>query len=178
MRYFKKYIKKYIVLFLTAVFFLTLEAFCDLAQPTIMAKIIDIGVSNKNLDYILSTGAIMIGITFLGAIFAIIRSVISARVSQHFSYDLRQDVFEKINTYSLKQIDKFGRASLITRITNDVNQIQLVVAMLIRLVIRAPFLVIGANNVYRKFNYSYKIKFKDVNNYSNCSFNYIYYNIA
>ncbi len=49
-----------------------------------MAKIIDIGVSNKNLDYILSTGAIMIGITFLGAIFAIIRSVISARVSQHF----------------------------------------------------------------------------------------------
>ncbi|MDY7936465.1 ABC transporter ATP-binding protein [Clostridioides difficile] len=152
MRYFKKYIKKYIVLFLTAVFFLTLEAFCDLAQPTIMAKIIDIGVSNKNLDYILSTGAIMIGITFLGAIFAIIRSVISARVSQHFSYDLRQDVFEKINTYSLKQIDKFGRASLITRITNDINQMQQFVNGMMRVFIKSPIMCIGSLIIAIKLN--------------------------
>ncbi|HBZ0185280.1 TPA: ABC transporter ATP-binding protein, partial [Clostridioides difficile] len=146
------YIKKYIVLFLTAVFFLTLEAFCDLAQPTIMAKIIDIGVSNKNLDYILSTGAIMIGITFLGAIFAIIRSVISARVSQHFSYDLRQDVFEKINTYSLKQIDKFGRASLITRITNDINQMQQFVNGMMRVFIKSPIMCIGSLIIAIKLN--------------------------
>ncbi|ENY8696315.1 ABC transporter ATP-binding protein [Clostridioides difficile] len=152
MRYFKKYIKKYIVLFLTAVFFLTLEAFCDLVQPTIMAKIIDIGVSNKNLDYILSTGAIMIGITFLGAIFAIIRSVISARVSQHFSYDLRQDVFEKINTYSLKQIDKFGRASLITRITNDINQMQQFVNGMMRVFIKSPIMCIGSLIIAIKLN--------------------------
>lgn len=152
MRYFKKYIKKYIVLFLTAVFFLTLEAFCDLAQPTIMAKIIDIGVSNKNLDYILSTGAIMIGMTFLGAIFAIIRSVISARVSQHFSYDLRQDVFEKINTYSLKQIDKFGRASLITRITNDINQMQQFVNGMMRVFIKSPIMCIGSLIIAIKLN--------------------------
>ncbi|HBG4838088.1 TPA: ABC transporter ATP-binding protein [Clostridioides difficile] len=152
MRYFKKYIKKYIVLFLTAVFFLTLEAFCDFAQPTIMAKIIDIGVSNKNLDYILSTGAIMIGITFLGAIFAIIRSVISARVSQHFSYDLRQDVFEKINTYSLKQIDKFGRASLITRITNDINQMQQFVNGMMRVFIKSPIMCIGSLIIAIKLN--------------------------
>lgn len=152
MKYFKKYIKKYIVLFLTAVFFLTLEAFCDLAQPTIMAKIIDIGVSNKNLDYILSTGAIMIGITFLGAIFAIIRSVISARVSQHFSYDLRQDVFEKINTYSLKQIDKFGRASLITRITNDINQMQQFVNGMMRVFIKSPIMCIGSLIIAIKLN--------------------------
>lgn len=152
MRYFKKYIKKYIVLFLTAIFFLTLEAFCDLAQPTIMAKIIDIGVSNKNLDYILSTGAIMIGITFLGAIFAIIRSVISARVSQHFSYDLRQDVFEKINTYSLKQIDKFGRASLITRITNDINQMQQFVNGMMRVFIKSPIMCIGSLIIAIKLN--------------------------
>ncbi|MDY7834279.1 ABC transporter ATP-binding protein [Clostridioides difficile] len=140
------------VLFLTAVFFLTLEAFCDLAQPTIMAKIIDIGVSNKNLDYILSTGAIMIGITFLGAIFAIIRSVISARVSQHFSYDLRQDVFEKINTYSLKQIDKFGRASLITRITNDINQMQQFVNGMMRVFIKSPIMCIGSLIIAIKLN--------------------------
>ncbi|MDL0312378.1 ABC transporter ATP-binding protein, partial [Clostridioides difficile] len=133
-------------------FFLTLEAFCDLAQPTIMAKIIDIGVSNKNLDYILSTGAIMIGITFLGAIFAIIRSVISARVSQHFSYDLRQDVFEKINTYSLKQIDKFGRASLITRITNDINQMQQFVNGMMRVFIKSPIMCIGSLIIAIKLN--------------------------
>ena len=152
MRYFKKYIKKYIVLFFTAVFFLTLEAFCDLAQPTIMAKIIDIGVSNKNLDYILSTGALMIGITFLGAIFSIIRSIISARVSQCFSYDLRQDVFEKINTYSLKQIDKFGRASLITRITNDINQIQQFVHGMMRVFIKSPIMCIGSLIIAIKLN--------------------------
>ncbi len=152
MRYFKKYIKKYIALFLTAVFFLTLEAFCDLAQPTIMAKIIDIGVSNKNLDYILSTGALMIGITFLGAIFSIIRSIISARVSQCFSYDLRQDVFEKINTYSLKQIDKFGRASLITRITNDINQVQLFVHGMMRVFIKSPIMCIGSLIIAIKLN--------------------------
>ncbi|NMS91813.1 ABC transporter ATP-binding protein [Clostridioides difficile] len=152
MRYFKKYIKKYIALFLTAVFFLTLEAFCDLAQPTIMAKIIDIGVSNKNLDYILSTGALMIGITFLGAIFSIIRSIISARVSQCFSYDLRQDVFEKINTYSLKQIDKFGRASLITRITNDINQIQQFVHGMMRVFIKSPIMCIGSLIIAIKLN--------------------------
>ncbi len=152
MRYFKKYIKKYIALFLTAVFFLTLEAFCDLAQPTIMAKIIDIGVSNKNLDYILSTGALMIGITFLGSIFSIIRSIISARVSQCFSYDLRQDVFEKINTYSLKQIDKFGRASLITRITNDINQVQLFVHGMMRVFIKSPIMCIGSLIIAIKLN--------------------------
>lgn len=152
MRYLKKYIKKYIALFLTAVFFLTLEAFCDLAQPTIMAKIIDIGVSNKNLDYILSTGALMIGITFLGAIFSIIRSIISARVSQCFSYDLRQDVFEKINTYSLKQIDKFGRASLITRITNDINQVQLFVHGMMRVFIKSPIMCIGSLIIAIKLN--------------------------
>ncbi|MCC0673372.1 ABC transporter ATP-binding protein [Clostridioides sp. ES-S-0145-01] len=152
MRYFKKYIKKYIVLFLTAIFFLTLEAFCDLAQPTIMAKIIDIGVSNKDLDYILSTGALMIGITFLGAVFSIIRSIISARVSQCFSYDLRQDVFEKINTYSLKQVDKFGRASLITRITNDINQIQLFVHGMMRVFIKSPIMCIGSLVIAIKLN--------------------------
>lgn len=117
-----------------------------------MAKIIDIGVSNKNLDYILSTGAIMIGITFLGAIFAIIRSVISARVSQHFSYDLRQDVFEKINTYSLKQIDKFGRASLITRITNDINQMQQFVNGMMRVFIKSPIMCIGSLIIAIKLN--------------------------
>lgn len=93
MKYFIKYINKYIVLFLIAVVFLILGALCDLLQPSIMAKIIDVGINNKDINYILSTGVIMIGITCLVGIFSIIRSILSTKVSQNFAYDLRNDIY-------------------------------------------------------------------------------------
>ncbi|CEK29579.1 ABC transporter ATP-binding protein/permease [[Clostridium] sordellii] len=152
MLYLKKYIKKYIFLFLLGVILVTLEAICDLFQPAILAKIIDIGVQNKDLNYLLNQSIIMIGITVLGAIFAVLRSIISTNVSQRFARDLRSDLFKHINYYSLEDIDKITRASLITRLTNDVNQVQQFVNSLMRIIIKAPILCIGSFILAIKLN--------------------------
>lgn len=152
MLYLKKHIRKYIFLFLLGVILVTLEAICDLFQPTILAKIIDIGVQNKDLNYLLNQSIIMIGITVLGAIFAVLRSIISTNVSQRFARDLRSDLFKHINYYSLEDIDKITRASLITRLTNDVNQVQQFVNSLMRIIIKAPILCIGSFILAIKLN--------------------------
>lgn len=152
MLYLKKYIRKYIFLFLLGVILVTLEAMCDLFQPAILAKIIDIGVQNKDLNYLLNQSIIMIGITVLGAIFAVLRSIISTNVSQRFARDLRSDLFKHINYYSLEDIDKITRASLITRLTNDVNQVQQFVNSLMRIIIKAPILCIGSFILAIKLN--------------------------
>ncbi|CEN84361.1 ABC transporter ATP-binding protein/permease [[Clostridium] sordellii] len=152
MLYLKKYIRKYIFLFLLGVILVTLEAICDLFQPAILAKIIDIGVQNKDLNYLLNQSIIMIGITVLGAIFAVLRSIISTNVSQRFARDLRSDLFKHINYYSLEDIDKITRASLITRLTNDVNQVQQFVNSLMRIIIKAPILCIGSFILAIKLN--------------------------
>lgn len=152
MLYLKKYIRKYIFLFLLGVILVTLEAICDLFQPAILAKIIDIGVQNKDLNYLLNQSIIMIGITVLGAIFAVLRSIISTNVSQRFARDLRSDLFKHINYYSLEDIDRITRASLITRLTNDVNQVQQFVNSLMRIIIKAPILCIGSFILAIKLN--------------------------
>ncbi|CEP81014.1 ABC transporter ATP-binding protein [Paraclostridium sordellii] len=152
MLYLKKYIRKYIFLFLLGVILVMLEAICDLFQPAILAKIIDIGVQNKDLNYLLNQSIIMIGITVLGAIFAVLRSIISTNVSQRFARDLRSDLFKHINYYSLEDIDKITRASLITRLTNDVNQVQQFVNSLMRIIIKAPILCIGSFILAIKLN--------------------------
>lgn len=152
MLYLKKYIRKYIFLFLLGVILVTLEAICDLFQPAILAKIIDIGVQNKDLNYLLNQSIIMIGITVLGSIFAVLRSIISTNVSQRFARDLRSDLFKHINYYSLEDIDKITRASLITRLTNDVNQVQQFVNSLMRIIIKAPILCIGSFILAIKLN--------------------------
>ena len=152
MLYLKKYIRKYIFLFLLGIILVTLEAICDLFQPAILAKIIDIGVQNKDLNYLLNQSIIMIGITVLGAIFAVLRSIISTNVSQRFARDLRSDLFKHINYYSLEDIDKITRASLITRLTNDVNQVQQFVNSLMRIIIKAPILCIGSFILAIKLN--------------------------
>lgn len=144
MKFLYKYIHKYWLPFMIAVFFLTLEAIVDLLLPTIMAKIIDVGVANRDLDYVLKTGGIMLLITCFGAVSATIRNFLSSNVSQRFGAELRYDLFCKIQSLSFQNIDKFDRASLITRLTNDVTQIQGFANGLMRIFVRAPLLCIGA----------------------------------
>lgn len=153
MKHFKKYIKKYIGLFLIAVTLLVVEALCELIQPTIMADLIDVGVADKDINYILYTGGLMLGITFIGAIVAVARSIVSTKVSQSFAYDLRNDIFIKINEYSVKNIDKISRASLITRSTNDINQIQQFVHGMMKVFVKAPILCIGSFIIAMKLNF-------------------------
>ena len=125
-------------------FFKLLEAIFELIVPLVMAKIIDVGVKNGDTQYVLIMGGVMVVLGIAGLGFALICQYFAARASQGVGTLLRNDLFAHILSFSHGEVDRFGTHSLITRITNDVNQIQLAVAMLIRLVVRAPFLVIGA----------------------------------
>ncbi|MEX2103958.1 MAG: ABC transporter permease, partial [Bacilli bacterium] len=143
MNFLKKYSKKHRRHFSVAVLFLTFEAICDLMQPTIMAMIIDVGVVNGDIDYVLRMGGLMLLITALGAISASTRNIISSNVSQKFGAELRSDLFRKIQHLSFENIDRFERASLVTRLTNDVTQVQTFVNGLMRIFVKAPLLAIG-----------------------------------
>ena len=112
MQFLRKYVRKYWKLFSPAVLFLALEALCDLLQPTIMSKIIDVGVADRDLKYVLKMGGVMLLITAFGAVAASLRSAIASIVSQNFGAELRSDLFRKIHSLSFKSIDKFDRASI------------------------------------------------------------------
>ncbi len=144
MRFFKKYRKKYWKLFSFAVVFLMLEAMCDLMLPTIMAKIVDVGVASNQMDYVIRMGGLMLLITTVGAVSASGRNILSSRVSQQFGAELRADLFSKIQILSFENLDKFDKASLVTRLTNDVIQVQNFVNGLMRVFMKAPLLCIGS----------------------------------
>lgn len=121
-----------------------IEAIFELFIPLITADIIDNGVKNNDVGYVLQKGGLMILLGVLGLCSALVCQKSASIASQGFGTKVRNAMFRHINTFSHSELDKIGTPSLITRMTNDVNQLQLAVAMLIRLVIRAPFLVIGA----------------------------------
>jgi len=120
------------------------EALLELLLPTLMALIINNGVSLHNTNYVLKMGGIMCAMAILGFCSSMTCQYFAARTSQGFGTTLRNELFEHISTFSYVEIDKFGTSSLTNRITSDVNQLQLAVAMLIRMAFRAPFICIGA----------------------------------
>ncbi len=128
------------------------EAIFELIVPLVMAKIIDVGIQNQNKTYIYQMGGVMILLGVVGLGCALVCQYFASKASQGVGTMIRNDLFRHINTLSHAEIDKLGTSSLVNRITNDVNQIQVAVAMLIRLVIRAPFLVIGATIMAMSIN--------------------------
>ncbi len=121
------------------------EAIFELIVPLIMADIIDVGINGgAGKPYIYRMGGIMILMGALGLCCALVCQYLASRASQGVGTVVRNDLFRHIGSLSHAELDRFGTPSLITRVTNDVNQVQSAVAMLIRLVVRAPFLVIGA----------------------------------
>lgn len=139
-RYLKYYKKEVII----GPLFKWLEAVFELIVPLVMAKIIDVGVKNSDQAYVLKMGGLMVLLGFTGLCFALICQYSASKASQGIGTIMRNDLFSHIGTLSHKELDMIGTNSLVTRITNDVNQMQTAVAMLIRLVVRAPFLVVGA----------------------------------
>lgn len=139
-----RYLKYYKLQVTIGPVFKLLEAVFELIVPLIMANIIDIGVKNGDTNYIAKQGVLLVILGVTGLLSALICQYSASFASQGVGTILRRDLFHHINTLSHKEIDKIGTPSLITRMTSDINQIQLAVAMLIRLVIRAPFLVVGA----------------------------------
>lgn len=121
-----------------------IEAIFELIVPLVMANIIDIGIANGDKRYVFSHGLLMVLLGVSGLLFAIVCQYFASKASQGVGTRLRNDMFKHIGELSYTEIDKIGTPSLITRITNDINQVQVAVAMLIRLVVRAPFLIIGS----------------------------------
>jgi len=120
------------------------EAVFELMIPLIMAKIIDTGIARSDLPYIIQMGFLMLLLCVLGLVLALICQYCASVASQGFGTSLRSHLFSHINTFSYKQLDELPASSMITRITSDINQLQLSLAMVIRLVTRAPFLAIGS----------------------------------
>lgn len=143
MNFLYKYFKKYYKMFFLAVGCVMLEVLCDLLQPTLMSIIIDKGISTNDMSMVLKYGFIMIGVSIFGAFIAINRNRFATTVAQDFGADLRLDVFNKIQSFDFDNIDKFERGSLITRLTNDITNIQNFIYGLMRIFVRAPLLAIG-----------------------------------
>lgn len=120
------------------------EAIFELIVPLVMARIIDIGIATQDGGYVLKMGVLLFFLGAAGLMCALVCQYCAARCSQGFGTELRSAFFRHINRFSHAELDAIGTPSLITRITSDINQAQLSVAMMIRLVIRSPFLVLGA----------------------------------
>jgi len=139
-----RFIKKHIGMFLTAVVFLTIETFADLLQPTFMSYIVDRGVKGQEMGLILRYGLIMLGITAMGAVGAAVRNIYASRTSQLIGKEIRLAIYEKVQTLSYENIDRLQPASIITRITNDVTQMQNFINGIMRIMLKAPVTCIGA----------------------------------
>lgn len=144
MLYLTKYLKDFKKELILGPAFKLTEAVFELIVPLVMARIIDIGIANGDKPYIFKMGALMLLLGAVGLCCALVCQYMAARTSQGFGTKVRSSLFAHINSLSHAEIDRLGTPSLITRLINDVNQLQVAVAMLIRLVVRAPFLVIGA----------------------------------
>jgi len=139
-----KYIRGWAIVFaVLAPLMMLLEVSMDLMQPTLLADIIDNGVASGNINYILSVGFKMIIIAIFGLIGGVGCSVFSTLAAMKMGESLRESLFSKIQNLSFLEIDKFKTSSLITRVTNDVTQVQQMVMMGLRIMVRAPLICIG-----------------------------------
>lgn len=138
-----KKLKPYRLSIIGVVFFVFLQAISELFLPTLMSNIVDTGVVQGDIGYILRIGGIMLLITLIAMFGSVIGSFLSSRVAIGFARDLRAQVFRKVESFSLEEFSEIGAASLIVRTTNDVTQIQQLTVVLLRMFLRAPMLFIG-----------------------------------
>jgi ATP-binding cassette, subfamily B, multidrug efflux pump len=137
------YLKAYRVAIGVALFLTLTELGVELLQPLIMAKIIDDGILKSDLSVVKYWGAVMFGLALVAFAAGIANSFFSAHVSQNYGFDIRRRVFEKVQSFSFVNFNKFPASSLITRMTNDVTQLQNTVFMSLRIMLRAPLLLAG-----------------------------------
>jgi ATP-binding cassette subfamily B protein len=142
-RLFRRYLFPYRRL-LTAVLVLQfVQVMCTLLLPTINSDIIDKGILTKNTEYIVQMGAVMLGITLVQVVFAVWATYYGSKAAMAFGRDVRGGLFHRVTSYSAEEVGHFGAPSLITRITNDVQQVQILVVMLCTLFIAAPITIAG-----------------------------------
>ena len=137
--------KKYVVnTFLSPVVMIG-EVVMEVIIPFVMAKIIDVGVANKDLPFVLKTGLLMVGLAVISLCFGVLGTKFSTFAAQGFAANLRKRLFNRIQAFSFANVDKFSTASLVTRLTTDVNMTMNVYRMLIHMCIRSPFMLIAGS---------------------------------
>ncbi len=123
---------------------MVLEVMMDLTLPFLMRRIIDLGIGGRNVPLVFETGLMMIGFGLVGAVGGVGCTVFAVRASMSYGADLRSAVYRKVQTLSFGNLDRLGTGQLVTRLTNDANQVQDLVLMALRILVRAPLLVVGS----------------------------------
>lgn len=142
-----KYLKPYMKESILSPFFKLLEVVFDLMVPVVVAKMIDTGVAQQDYTFIFRCAAILLAMALLGLLCSVTAQFFAARASAGFGASLRQTMFDHIQKFSFSMLDRAGSDTLITRINDDVNQVQNGVNMCLRLILRSPFIVFGATAV-------------------------------
>lgn len=138
-----KHLKPFTLMIACTLLLVFFQSLADLKLPNLMARIVDDGIAKGDTALIWRTGGYMLLVALGGAVASVIAGYLSARISAGFGKTLRSKVFSRIESFSLHEFDKFGTASLITRTTNDITQMQMVVLLTLRMVVSAPMMCIG-----------------------------------
>ena len=140
----KPYMMKYKRPLILTPFFIIGEIILEIYLPYLMAKIVDVGIASKDVTYVTRMGALMVGIAILALIFGVAASITSANASMGFASELRKGIFNKIQNFSFSNIDKFSTASLVTRSTSDITNVQNAYMTFLRVFFRGPVMLIAA----------------------------------
>lgn len=144
MRTLLPYMKKYTIYAISSPLLMILEVLADIIIPYLMSRIVDVGITNRDIDYIVKIGFIMVLAALFGILFGVISAHAGARAGYGFAAEIRQEAFKRVQGFSFANLDKFTVSSLITRLTNDCNTLGQVTMMSLRMAVRAPFLMIFA----------------------------------
>ena len=143
MKKYIKYVKPYLPYFIAGPVMMLTEVFGEIWIPRLMSFIIDNGVAQRDVSYIIRTGMLMVGACLIMVLGGTLGAFFSVKASVGFSADLRNDLFKRVQKFSFADLDKFSTGSLVTRLTNDLQQIQNMLAMSLRMALRAPGMLVG-----------------------------------
>lgn len=138
------YLRPYRLAAILAPLLMVLEVAMDLTLPFLMRRTVDLGIARGDLPLVIRTGLLMLGVTILGAFGGLGCTVFAVRAGINFGADLRSALYRKVQALSFGNLDKLGTGQLITRLTSDVNQVQELVLIALRILVRAPLLVVGS----------------------------------
>ena len=144
MKNFGKYFKKYTKELILGPSFKLIETVTELIIPLLISSMIDIGVANRDMKHVMTYGAFVIALNVVGIVVAIICQKFAAKASIGIGSNIRMDLYKKINTLSHAELDKYSTATINNRLTHDITRIQQAISMVIRMVTRTPFLLIGS----------------------------------
>lgn len=144
MKRYWKYVKPYLAAFIIGPLLMIVEVLGEVLLPKFMANIINIGAANRDVPYITAMGCAMVVTALLMMLGGIGGAYFAAKASISFAADVRSDVFDKVQKFSFANLDQFSTGSLVTRLTNDITQVQNLLNMALRMMLRAPGMLIGA----------------------------------